>query len=50
MDTQIRRNKRKGIFINMVLFALLLILILVCLCMGKYSISPEEYIKIGFGR
>lgn len=50
MDTQIRRNKRKGIFINMVLFALLLILILVCLCMGKYSISPEECIKIVFGR
>lgn len=50
MDEGIRKNKRKGRLINTAFFVVLLILILVCLCMGKYSISPGECMKIIFGR
>ena len=36
--------------VNLALFALLLLLILACLCVGKYSISPGECIHILFGK
>jgi len=31
-------------------FVILLILIMICLCVGKYSISPDDCLKILFGR
>lgn len=42
-------GKRRGL-INVAFLIVLLILILVCLCVGKYSISPGDCIKILFGR
>ncbi|MCQ2566860.1 MAG: iron ABC transporter permease [Mogibacterium sp.] len=42
-------NRQKSALINSVLFVLLAILVMVCLCVGKYSISPAECIKILWG-
>lgn len=46
-----KQNKasRKGLIIT-ALFVVLLLLILICLCIGKYSISPGECIKILSGK
>lgn len=45
-DKQHRRNSA----INIVLFVILLVLILACLCVGKYSISPGECLHILSGK
>lgn len=45
-DKSLQRN---GV-INIVLFVMLLILILCCLCVGKYSIPPKECLHILFGK
>ena len=41
--------KKQGL-INMALFLMLLALVLVCLCVGKYSIEPGECIRILWGK
>lgn len=43
-------TKRKQWGINLVLFVVLLLLTLVCLCVGKYSLTPGECIQILFGK
>lgn len=47
------QNKRKlrtyGVM-NIVLFCVLVILVILCLCVGKYSISPQECTKILAGK
>ncbi len=43
-------KRKKGRLINSVCLAVLLTLILACLCVGKYSISPAECMKILFGK
>ena len=50
MSVRIEGNRRKGRLINAVFFVVLLVLILVSLCMGKYSISPIECMEILFGK
>lgn len=45
-----RNSIRKSSAINIVLFIILLILTLVCLCVGKYSISPGECLHILTGK
>lgn len=45
-----RKTRKKSGLINAALFVVLLVLILACLCVGKYSISPGECIKILFGK
>lgn len=50
MTVEIRKKRRKGRLINAAFFLVLLILIFICLCMGKYSISPAECMKIIFGK
>ncbi len=43
--------KRKRIWpVNLALFAALLLLMLACLCVGKYSLAPGECIRILFGK
>ena len=44
------KTKGKKWPVNLALFALLLLLVLACLCVGKYSISPGECIHILFGK
>lgn len=43
-------RRRKSRAVNLALFVVLLLLILCCLCVGKYSITPEECIRILFGK
>ena len=43
------RSGKKGLVLP-VLFVMLIILVLVCLCVGKYSISPSDCIRIIGGR
>lgn len=43
-------NSKKQGFINAALFFALLLLILICLCVGKYSVSPDECLKILSGK
>ena len=50
MTVEIRKKRRKGRLINAAFFLVLLILIFICLCMGKYLISPAECMKIIFGK
>lgn len=46
-----KQNRQySGRFVNIVLLAVLLILILLCLCVGKYPVSPGDCLKILFGR
>jgi len=45
-----RNVHRRKSLINMGFFVILLILIMICLCVGKYSISPDDCLKILFGR
>lgn len=40
---------KNNVAINIGMFILLMVLILVCLCVGKYSVSPLDCIKIIFG-
>ena len=47
---KIESKALKGKMTNGALFVLLLILVLACLCVGKYSISPEECIRILWGK
>ena len=42
-------SKKQGL-LNMALFLILLLLVLACLCVGKYSIAPEECIRILWGK
>lgn len=42
-------DRKKGL-VNLVLFLVLLFLIMVCLCVGKYSISAGDCLKILFGK
>ena len=43
--------KRKRIWpVNLAFFAALLLLMLACLCVGKYSLAPGECIRILFGK
>ena len=44
------KTKRKGRLINWALLVVLVLLILACLCVGKYSIDPGECMRILFGR
>lgn len=48
MEKQNKKNGRK--LVIPVLFVVLILLILACLCVGKYSISPGECIRIIFGK
>lgn len=50
MEKRIGENRRKGRLKNAAFFVVLLALILACLCVGKYSISPAECMKILFGK
>lgn len=43
------KSKKRGL-INWILFVVLILFILICLCVGKYSIQPSECMKILFGR
>lgn len=43
-------NRRKKVAINIALFCVLVILVLACLCVGKYSITPGECMTILFGK
>ena len=45
-----RTTRRRNRLTNVALFVVLIILILLCLCVGKYAISPGECMKILFGR
>ena len=49
-EQQKRQKTLKKGMINGALFVFLLFLILACLCVGKYSIAPEECIRILFGK
>jgi iron complex transport system permease protein len=49
-EQQKRQKTLKKGMINGALFVFLLFLILACLCIGKYSIAPEECIRILFGK
>jgi len=42
-------SKKQGL-LNTALFLILLLLVLACLCVGKYSIAPEECIRILWGK
>lgn len=42
-------DRKKGL-VNLALFLVLLFLIMVCLCVGKYSISAGDCLKILFGK
>lgn len=42
-------SKKQGL-INTALFLILLLLVLACLCVGKYSIAPDECIRILWGK
>lgn len=44
------KNKNRNSLINPGLFVVLLLFILICLCVGKYSISPGDCLKILFGK
>lgn len=44
------KKRPKACTINIVLFVMLIILILVCMCVGKYSLTPAECINIIFGK
>ena len=46
----IQKNRRRNRVTIMALLISLIALILVCLCVGKYSISPGECLKILFGK
>lgn len=46
----IQNHKRRTGLINVGLFVILLVLILVCLCVGKYSITAGECMRILFGK
>ena len=48
LEKQNKKNGRK--LVIPVLFVVLILLILACLCVGKYSISPGECIRIIFGK
>ena len=50
MNGNQRTTRRKSRLTNMALFVVLIILILLCLCVGKYALSPGECMKILFGR
>ena len=50
MNINGRNVHRRKSLINMGFFVILLILIMICLCVGKYSISPDDCLKILFGR
>ncbi len=45
-----KKRRNKGRLISAALFVLLAILIIVCLCVGKYSISPGECLHILAGK
>ena len=42
-------SKKQGL-INLALFLVLIILVIACLCVGKYSISPGECLHILWGK
>ena len=44
------KARKKGHITNVILLAVLILLVLACLCIGKYSISPGECIRIIFGK
>ena len=44
------KKRPKACTINIVLFVMLIILILVCMCVGKYSLTPAECLNIIFGK
>ena len=44
------RSKRQKRAVNLSLFVVLILAVLACLCVGKYSIAPGECIRILFGR
>lgn len=46
----VKKEHGKQGLINLALFFALIVLILVCLCVGKYSISPGECLKILTGK
>ncbi len=48
-ETEAIKGRRKW-QVNLTLFVVLLALILVCLCVGKYAIAPGECVRILFGR
>lgn len=48
--TRTKNSSRKQGLVNLALFLALVILVLVCLCVGKYSISPGECIHILWGK
>ena len=41
---------QKSSAINIVLFVVLIVLIIVCMCVGKYSLTPGECLNIIFGK
>ena len=45
-----KMSSRTYRIIHVVLFAALLALILLCLCVGKYSLTPAECIRIFVGK
>ncbi len=44
------KKRPKACTINIVLFVMLIALILVCMCVGKYSLTPVECLNIIFGK
>lgn len=48
--TETGKRNGNGMLINWALFAVLLLFILACLCVGKYQISPGECLRILAGR
>lgn len=42
--------KHRASAINIVLFVVLIVLIIVCMCVGKYSLTPGECLNIIFGK
>lgn len=44
------KKNKKGVLINWALFAVLIVLILICLCAGKYQITPGECLRILAGK
>ena len=49
-EHDLRKNMRQKWPVNLALFAFLVLLIMICLCVGKYSISPIECIRILTGK
>ena len=48
--TSLKQHKYRAWAVNLALLAVLLALMLACLCVGKYSLAPGECLHILFGK